>query len=1106
MTANANGAVLTSTRIVSYPLSNTALSGGGWQTTALLETDGEDASSPRVMFDAAGNGFAAWTQDSDTIVRRYTGSTATWSAPVILDTRTEQAHQARLAIDRSSGDAIVSWTQSDGTAESVYVSRFSASTSTWSAPQLVESDNSAVSAAPENSSLSFTGQHAAVAWLQADGAVNSIYLSRLVSGVWTAPALVDVSAQQALHPEVAIDVNGNAMLVWRQRDINAEFRIHTRRWDNATQSFGAVTQLDDGGDRQPRIYFDAQGNAFALWRGDGVFARRFDATSGQWEPGVIVHNQTGGAWGGELSVDQFGNAMAVWLESDGTAVSVYTRRYDVGTAAWGAAVLVEDSDDPAHIDYNPTVSIVGGEAIVAWLQTSGGSRDVYAARLSGGTWTQARLLDIRPEATDELTSTVDAAGNAAVLWVQPDGSFPSVYQALYLSSNFPVTSGATWQSIANTLYGVNSVAAGNALQTAMGGGTLTPGTFLSGLPAMLNVVTTVPAYYTVQATDTWSHIAQTVYGTNDVNAIAQLQSLLGNPTLTAGLELVVPASIEYIESDSFSAPLNWALVNTTTTSYYQLNQAALTIPLSDWSIPQLLESDSTEVSSPRVAFDADGNGIAVWAQDSDIIVSRYIPSSAAWSAAIVLDTNMEEAHQPRLAIDRVSGDATVSWSQSDGAAESLYVSSFDASANSWTAALPLENSNNPVAVSSEYSSASRGGEHAAIAWVQSDGVVDNVYLSRLVSGTWSVPALIDVSADPALQPEVAIDLNGNVTVVWRQRDGGGDFRIQARRWDNTVQAYGSIMELDGDGDRYPRIAFDAQGNGFALWRGDGVFARRFDVTAGLWEPQVQIHNGPGSAVNGEIAVDEAGNALVTWVESDGAVNSVYARYYDAATATWGTATLLENNSDPASIDHNPTVSLVDGSGVVAWIHENGASLDVYVARMSNGTWGSATLLDARVEPATELSSSIDASDNATVLWVQPDGAAPSIYAARSNSTPYYLVPANATWQSIANALYGINTAIAGDALETAMSNPTLTAGMHLAPVPATLTVMPAVPTYYVVQSGDTWSSITLALYGTSNAAAVTALQTALGNPALTTGTWLTTPSTLDYSVPAGGGG
>jgi hypothetical protein len=435
----------------------------------------------------------------------------------------------------------------------------------------------------------------------------------------------------------------------------------------------------------------------------------------------------------------------------------------------------------------------------------------------------------------------------------------------------------------------------------------------------------------------------------------------------------------------------------------------------------------------------------------------------------------------------------------------LHVSSFDASANSWSMALPLEYTNNAVSQSSEYSSASRVGEHAAVTWLQSDGVTDSIYLSRLVSGTWSLPALVDDSANPGLHPEVAIDLNGNAIVVWRQRDSGGVFRIHARRWDNTAQSFGNVEVLSDDGDRQPRIGFDAQGNGFALWRGGGVFARRFDVTSGVWEPQVPIHTGSSGALNGEIAVNEAGDALATWVESDGTTNSVYARLYDAATTTWGAAHLLESNDNPANVDQNPTVSLVDGGGMVAWVHDNGASQDIYAARVSDGVWGSATLLETRQESPTDLVSSIDASDNATVLWVQPDGSAPSIYYTRSNSTPYYTVPANATWQAIANVLYGVDTAIAGEALQDALSNPTLTTGLHLQSPPATLTVTPAVPTYYIVQNGDTWASITLALYGASDASAAVALQSFLGNPPLTDGSWLTIPSTLNYSDEADGG-
>jgi len=222
---------------------------------------------------------------------------------------------------------------------------------------------------------------------------------------------------------------------------------------------------------------------------------------------------------------------------------------------------------------------------------------------------------------------------------------------------------------------------------------------------------------------------------------------------------------------------------------------------------------------------------------------------------------------------------------------------------------------------------------------------------------------------------------------------------------------------------------------------------------------------------------------------------VYARYFDAAAGTWGNAVLLENSNDDVSIDVN-TVSLVNGGGVVAWVSFNSNNEQgVHAARFGNGVWSAATLLENRQGGSSQLTSHIDGNNNATVLWLQG-----SVYHTRSNGTPYYIVPPGATWQSIANTLYNVDSTAAADALRTAMSNPTLTTGLHLQSPPATLVVTPAVPTYYVVQSGDTWQSITLALYGASATEAATALWNGLGQPVLTVGQQLVIPSTLEYTV------
>jgi hypothetical protein len=1099
-TATANGAVLTSTQTTVYNLNATAVGEGSWQSATLIEDINSQgpALGTRVGLDDAGNGFSIYTYRNGFVyVSRYTASTASWSAPLRLDSGTTFAIEPRIAVDRQTGNAIATWIQSDGTAPSLYVRQYDAATSTWGTAQLLETSSFALPTT-ESSAVSINGSHAAVVWRQRIGPnvtppadPHNIYLSRLVDGVWTTPVVVDTSSNDGLRAEVAIDTNGNVIITWRQ--LADEHRIHARRWNNTTQSFGSVILLDNEGDRQPRLGMDDEGNAFALWRNGGIYVRRYDVTSGTWGPQITVDDQTGSPITGELSVDAAGNAIAAWGQITGADTEFFVARYSASTGTWGAAELMETSALPLNLDKNPTVSINGNDAVVAWVQKDPTNvvDSVYARELSAGVWGPVTLLETNTNRADDLSSSINLAGNSVVVWGQIDA-----YAAHYLSSNFVVPNGATWQSVANTLYGVNSVEGGNALQAALGGIALTPGAILTGLPATLSVTTSVPAYYTVLATDTWSHIARTVYGVTDVNAIAELRASLGNPTLAAGLQLVVPSSYNYVTSGSYSAPLNWSLVNTTTTTYHPIDTSELTTPLDSWSAQELMETQGAAAITPRVAFDANSNGVAVWAQGSDLMMSRYVASTGTWSDPVALDSNTNEAHNPRLAMDRATGNAVVSWTQSDGTAESIYASSFTASTNDWSTPALLETSNAEISGWYEDSAAAKAGNHAAVAWMQIDGTENNIYLSRFVGGTWTAPALIDTTSDEALQVDVAVDGNGNVSVIWRQMSQvDGEYRINVRRWDNVAQAYGAVAAIDGDGDRQPHIAFDAQGNGFALW-GGGAYARRFNVTTGQWGPQVQLNVGDIAGWNGEISVDASGDALAAWMEHDGTTINVYARYYDVSTQSWGDAVLLENSATPAIPERNLSVSLVNGSGVVTWAQDE-PEVNLYAARFADGVWGSATLLDADSSGVDALAAAIDANNNATVLWTQGG----SVYRAVSNATPYYLVPAGATWRSIAATLYNEDSDAAGQALQTAMSNTPLSTGLHLQGMPATLVVTPQVATHYIVQSGDTWLSITLGLYGTNVAQAVTALQNILSNPTLTVGAQLFIPSELNYSVP-----
>jgi len=72
---------------------------------------------------------------------------------------------------------------------------------------------------------------------------------------------------------------------------------------------------------------------------------------------------------------------------------------------------------------------------------------------------------------------------------------------------------------------------------------------------------------------------------------------------------------------------------------------------------------------------------------------------------------------------------------------------------------------------------------AVAVWPRYDGSVFSIYANRLTSGVWGTPELLETNTgNTALQPQVAVDPNGDAVVVWTQ-PGGGTFNIYANRFE-----------------------------------------------------------------------------------------------------------------------------------------------------------------------------------------------------------------------------------------------------------------------------------------------------------------------------------
>lgn len=216
---------------------------------------------------------------------------------------------------------------------------------------------------------------------------------------------------------IAVDSMGNAMAVWSQSD-GARASIWASRYvAGSGWEAPQLIETDDAGDAgDPEIGMDAAGNAVAVWQqSDGtrinIWSTRYEAGKG-WGTAQLIET-SGDVWGAKVALDAAGNAVAVWVAHDGFRPNMWASRYEAG-AGWGAAQLIENNNTDGVTD--PHIGIdAAGNAIAIWAQNYNG---IYVNRYeTGAGWGTAQRID-GSDKTLYAQITVHADGNAFAVWVQ----------------------------------------------------------------------------------------------------------------------------------------------------------------------------------------------------------------------------------------------------------------------------------------------------------------------------------------------------------------------------------------------------------------------------------------------------------------------------------------------------------------------------------------------------------------------------------------------------------------------------------------------------------------------------------------------------------------
>ncbi len=200
-----------------------------------------------------------------------------------------------------------------------------------------------------------------------------------------------------------------------------------------------------------------------------------------------------------------------------------------------------------------------------------------------------------------------------------------------------------------------------------------------------------------------------------------------------------------------------------------------------WQTAELIEMGDGDGSDPQVAIGQAGSALAVWREWDgtriNIWANRYI-SGSGWQTAELIEMSDGNGSDPQVAIGG-DNNALAVWGQWDGIRDNIWANRY-VSGLGWQMAEMIEMGDGN---GSDLQVAIGGDNNALAVWRKSDGTKYNIWVNRYVSGSgWGTAELIETDDGYASDPQVAIGQDGNALVVWGQSDGIRN-NIWARRYD-----------------------------------------------------------------------------------------------------------------------------------------------------------------------------------------------------------------------------------------------------------------------------------------------------------------------------------
>ena len=402
------------------------------------------------------------------------------------------------------------------------------------------------------------------------------------------------------------------------------------------------TNNTEGSTYSPQIAIDENGNAISVWvQFDGqdhryIWSNRYVDGTG-WGTAERIDTVVNNATYPQITINGNGNAIAIWLQFDGTYYSIWSNHY-VDGIGWGTAERIE-THNTGRV-YSPQIAIDGdGNAIAIWKQFDGQEhRYIRSNRYVDGTgWGTAERITTVVNNVSSPQIAMDRNGNAIAVWEQYDGTRYDIWSNQY-------TDGTGWGT--DERIQTNDARYASSPQIAIDG---------NGKAIAIWEQTDGQNHRSI-----WSN--RYVDGTGwDTDERIE----------TNNVESIYRYSPQIAMDGNGNAIAVWEQYDGTR---YNILSNHYTDGIS-WGIAELIETNNVgTASSPQIAIDGNGNAITIWKQSDgtryNIWSNRYV-DGIGWGTSKLIETHNTSASYPQIAIDG-NGNAIGIWIQDDGTRQNIW--------------------------------------------------------------------------------------------------------------------------------------------------------------------------------------------------------------------------------------------------------------------------------------------------------------------------------------------------------------------------------------------------------------------------------------------------